>query len=276
MTPGVQLFRKRLFVARMQSPRQVGHVLAGVIEIQDTLRQGKVAVQKLFQTAATIRERDLLLGVVPTDVRRLPPHFEPQFVQLIKTRGISHLMRWQSPRIVLAAGVVNQAHVGHAALGLRAARALLAHARRIETHVRARFSLRVALPRPDALRAELGLRAQQLVQPRAGFLGRPLDSRFAQPQARHFHQHALGGLAKRSERAGQGHDLRGGGRQIAPAHGQLQIPRHLTVVTAGTVVIGAPQSHFAQEADHSLAAPVNEPRGVTAGASTATTVVPLF
>ena len=54
-----------------------------MIKVQDGLGEREVAASEVFQPIPRIAERQLLLGVVPTDLRRLTPQLEPQFIQPI-------------------------------------------------------------------------------------------------------------------------------------------------------------------------------------------------
>ena len=84
---------------------------------------------------------------------------------------------------MLAARIVDQAHVGHAAVGFGTVRALLPHADGVETDISATPAARITLPGPGAAGGVEGhLVAQQLSESRAGRFGHPLDGRFAQTQ----------------------------------------------------------------------------------------------
>jgi hypothetical protein len=61
-------------------------MLTGVIEVQDRFGQRKVLGSEMLEPVARIAQRQLLLRLIPADLRRLTPQLQPQFVQLIKTR----------------------------------------------------------------------------------------------------------------------------------------------------------------------------------------------
>lgn len=84
VTPGLRLLGAGLLVERMERAHQVRHMLTGVIEVEDALCQGKVAMHELFQAVAAIGQGDLLLGRVPTNLRRFAPQLQPQFVEVVK------------------------------------------------------------------------------------------------------------------------------------------------------------------------------------------------
>ncbi|MBX9791519.1 MAG: hypothetical protein K2Y37_21570 [Pirellulales bacterium] len=86
VVPSLGLLRECFFIRGMERPRQIRHMLAGVIEVEDTFRQRKVAVHELFQAVAPVGQRDLLFGLVPTDLRGLPTQLQAEFVQLVKAR----------------------------------------------------------------------------------------------------------------------------------------------------------------------------------------------
>jgi len=110
---------------------------AGTAFLVDALRLRKVLAEEFFQSAAAVGERDLLFGLVPTDLGRSVAQFEAQLVQPIKTSQISHLTGHQLSTVVFAPRVVDHSHVGHKVLSFRAALALARRPRHVETHVRA-------------------------------------------------------------------------------------------------------------------------------------------
>ena len=135
---------------------------------------------------------------------------------------------------------------------------------------------RVALPRPDALRAEDDFVFQQRPQSRDGVFRRPFDRRLADPQAGQLAQDALGRLTEGRDRPGQRDDLAGRRRQVAAADRQRRVPRHASHVTMGIVVVGSLQANLSHQTRHALVAPIDEPRRLSASASKAATAVPLF
>ncbi len=65
---------------------QFDQMFFGVPEVEDALGTREVLAKELFQAGAAIGQRDLLLGFVPTDLRRLPAQLQTEFVKLVKPR----------------------------------------------------------------------------------------------------------------------------------------------------------------------------------------------
>src|SRR6266478_1294006 len=84
VTPSADtLFALRLIVG-IQRQAKLGQVLGRVPKIEDALGQGEVLAEELFQPIAAIRKRDLLLGVVPTDLSRLATQLRAKLIKLVK------------------------------------------------------------------------------------------------------------------------------------------------------------------------------------------------
>jgi hypothetical protein len=113
----------------MQRPHQIRHVFAGVVEVQNPHGQRSVLPQEIFQARSSVGERNLTLGFVPANLRRLPPPLQSQFVQVVKIGQISYLMRVLGRLLfVFATGVEDHGHRRHAPLCFAAAGGLLRHA----------------------------------------------------------------------------------------------------------------------------------------------------
>src|SRR5664279_1067877 len=97
----------------------------GMPEIEDALGQGKVLAKELLETHAAIGDRELLFGLVPADLSRLPSQLESQFVQHVKTSQIPHFVWLFGSWVMHAADVVEHADVRHAAVGSSAVLTLL-------------------------------------------------------------------------------------------------------------------------------------------------------
>jgi hypothetical protein len=86
MTPSTHaLFALRLVVG-IQGQAQFGQVFRRMPKIKNALGQREVLAKEFFEAIAAVRERDLLFGLIPTDLRSLTAELRAQFVELVKAR----------------------------------------------------------------------------------------------------------------------------------------------------------------------------------------------
>ena len=72
------------FLVGIQGRPQFRQMLGRVPEVEDALGQREVLAKEFFQTTAAIRQRDLLVGIIPTHLRGLTAELRAQLVELVK------------------------------------------------------------------------------------------------------------------------------------------------------------------------------------------------
>lgn len=147
-------FALRLILG-LQTLGEFDEMFLRVPEVENARRARKEPREHFFQARAAVRQCNLLLDIVPTDVFGLATKLRIVRVQVVKTGQIPHLMRRHTVIVVLALRIIDHADVSHATFRAHAARALLTHARGVETDIAALASLRIALPVPLRRLAEL-------------------------------------------------------------------------------------------------------------------------
>lgn len=83
MTPLLGERCSRRGIVGMTSSRERGNVLTRVKEVEYRCRQRKGLALTIFQAAAGIADRELLLGRIPTDLSRLPPQFQAKRIEVV-------------------------------------------------------------------------------------------------------------------------------------------------------------------------------------------------
>src|SRR5690606_30652515 len=116
--------------------------------------------------------------------------------QVVMARQIAALMTLPGSRIVLAAGVEDGSHVGHASFGPPAPVGLLTNSGGVEAHVGAAAARGVFPPTPVDFTTRLLPTLLLLGQAVADFFGHALHGRFALSQPAHLAQRGLAALAK--------------------------------------------------------------------------------
>jgi hypothetical protein len=195
-----------------------------------------------------------LVRAIHAHLPRLPAQHVAQSVQGIKASHVTRLhlrsRRWLvggMPR-PFRHGVVDHAHVRHAALGWTAAAGLLTYPRRIHAHTRTRLAVGVPVPSPRRRTAQHLPLLQMGSQLLPGRLGRALDRRFRQAHPREFRQNLLGRFRETvGQQARQTHRAFGSRRQALRSQAHDLVPREQTMSAAMAEVIGPPHRQFAQE-----------------------------
>src|SRR6266571_4852107 len=174
-----------------------------------------------------------------------------------------------------ATRVGDHADIRHATLGCRAILALLTNPGGIQTNTRAGATLRVALPLPGFLRAELDSLLLLLEEPLAGRFRRPLDGRFTHPQAASLAQRSFTHLGETVLHAQQADHLFRRRREPLMSQPQHPLPGELALTALATVIITSHQFELAKQTHKPLAA-MSDELGIAAAvrAHAASTHVP--
>ena len=130
-------------------------MFAGVIEIEDSHRERCVFLNEVFQTRSTIGQRNLSLGFVPADLRRLPWPVQTEFIQVIEAGLVTYLMRLLRRLLFkLRTGIEHHRHGRHPSVGGSASKCLLGHSRVVDSQISTAFAIRITLPIPVFPRTE--------------------------------------------------------------------------------------------------------------------------
>ena len=147
-------------------------------------------------------------------------------------------------------GIVDHAHVWHAAFGGAAAARLLPHACRIHAGICARFTFRILVPLPRRRAAENLSLIEMFTQTRAGRFGGALHRGLRQIQARQFRQHFFRCFLETvGQQARQTYGPFRAGRQSFVREAHVLIPRKQAGAAALAIIVPAFQRHFAQQAE---------------------------
>ena len=203
-----------------------------------------------------------------------------QLRQRIQSRQITHAVTRLRQSLVSGRsrlGIVDHAHIHHAAIDLRPVDSLHENAGGVQAHVSTGFPRSIAIPVPHLLGAEHRALLQQLAQSFADGLRGPFHRRFTQIEARQLVQRALGGFAEAFLNPRQRRHFLSSGRQTLRRQTQGLIPRQISPVATDTMVVGTRQLDRSQQADNRLGPILDAPgTAVATRAAQARPLVPLF